>query len=165
MSNNPYLIDQTLSDFLESDVAILVASCDEANKPIITRGFGARVSDDCAQVTVFVTDEQSAGLLGNIKQTGRLSFNAARVTNYESYQIKGSEAQICDLTVKDERHVSQYVDDMKAEFAKVGVTAEQAEALFQSRHNSKLVGIKLSVEGVYCQTPGPGAGGKREPVS
>lgn len=165
MSNSQYIVDQSLADFLESPIAILIASCDASNCPIITRGFGARVSEDCTQVTIFITEKHSAKVLEYIRQTGRVTFNAARVTDYESYQVKGINAEQCDLSIKDERHVSDYLKGIKAEMNKVGVTPEQADNIFQSGNSSKIIGIKATVSEVFCQTPGPGAGSSREMTS
>jgi len=162
MSNALFVIDQSLIDFLESPVAILVASRDEGNRPVITRGFGARVSDDCSQVTVFVTEKQSAAVLRDIEQSQIVVFTAANITNYESYQLKGNNAYLVDLSIKDERHISQYLETFQLEMTKVGVTPKQAAAMFQSRNNENIVGIKFTTQEIYCQTPGPGAGKPRE---
>ncbi|MDH5547055.1 MAG: hypothetical protein OEZ43_15795 [Gammaproteobacteria bacterium] len=162
MASEAFLFDVTLTNFLESDVAFLVASCDENQFPIISRGFGARVSDDCTQLTVFVTDRQSQRILADIEKNGHISVNAARITTYESYQLKGDCARRVELSIKDQRHVMQYVDDVQSQMLKVGLTPEQAAAVFQSQENENLVGICFTPRDVFVQTPGPGAGKRRE---
>ncbi len=157
-----YIIDKTLSEFLESNVAILVASADDNNRPTITRGFGLRVSDDCTQLTVFVTDRQSDTILKNILSNGHLATNATRISSYESYQIKGNDAHRCELGLKDKRNVEQYCSDFSQEMEKVGLSAEQTRAVFQSMDGDRLVGIHFTVDSVFCQTPGPGAGKRRK---
>ena len=158
----PQLLDSSLLDFLESDVAILVASVDSANKPVITRGFGVRVSDDCTELTVFLTDKQSAEVLKNVTLTGRIALTVAKITSYESFQVKGQNAREVGLSLKDERYIASYLEGAKMEMTRVGVLPEHAAALFKSRETQKLVGVKFTVAAVYCQTPGPGAGEVRE---
>jgi len=162
MSHNNYIIDTELSEFMESDVAMLLASSNSSNQPVISRGFGARVSDDCSQITVYVTDIQAKVLIDNIQDNRHIALNGARVTNYESYQLKGTDARLCELNIKDKRHIDQYCIGLVKELKKVGVPEQQARALFQSMEEGKLMGIKFTVSEVYCQTPGAGAGEARK---
>ena len=163
MASDHYVIDQVLADFLESDMAILVAACDAAHKPTISRGYGMRVSEDHARVTVFVTRQQSAAVLRDVEQTGRISVNATRITDYESYQLKGNNAQIIEPDRQDKQHVDQYIKGLGSEMAKVGITPPQIENILKSHGYQPLVGIRFTLQEVYNQTPGPGAGKAREP--
>ena len=162
MVSNRYVIDQALADFLESDVAILVAACDAANKPTISRGFGIRVAADRTQVTVFVAGQQSAALLRDIEQTGRIAVNATRISDYESYQLKGNNAQMVEPGEQDRQHTDQYIQGLQLEMAKVGITPTQIDNILKSYDSRLLAGITFTVQEVYCQTPGPGAGKPRE---
>lgn len=162
MSCTPWVIDKNLADFIESPCAILVATSDCCNKPVITRGFGARATVNSSEVRVFVTEKQSAVLLDNVKQSGQLAFNVACVTDYESYQIKGDQAEISAISTDDEQYVSRYIKDMHNEMAKIGVTSEQVASLFISKETSNLVCIKIIAKEGYNQTPGPDAG---KPIS
>ncbi|MDH5378534.1 MAG: hypothetical protein OEX00_09445 [Gammaproteobacteria bacterium] len=161
MSNPNYLIDQGLLEFLESDIAILVATRDSSNQPIISRGFGIRVSDDCTQLTVFLTDIQSRQLIHDALQSDHLAVNAANVTNYESYQIKGRHVQQVELNRKDERHISKYLRGIQEQMMLVGVSPEQAATIFQSAESQKLLALQFTAHEVFHQTPGPGAGKSR----
>ncbi len=165
MSSCNYPVDKILADFLESNVAMLVATSDMENKPTITRGFGARISEDREHVTVFVIREQSAATLRDVEQTGRISVNAARISDYESYQLKGSHAKLTELSDQDSRHVSQYIKGVQSELGHIGLTPTQQKNTFRSYSSRTLVGIIFTPQEVYCQTPGPGAGKPREPRS
>ncbi|MDH5395438.1 MAG: hypothetical protein OEW97_04140 [Gammaproteobacteria bacterium] len=164
MTEESYIIDAKLLEFLESDAAILLSSADSANEPAISRGYGARVSDDCKQVTVFVTEQQSATLLENVRQTGQLSLNATCVTSYESYQLKGINASISELSPKNKHFIENYCNAFIASIEKVGLTNEVAQTLLQSRQTEKSLAITFEVTGAYCQTPGPGAGEARKQI-
>ena len=163
MSSGYYSIDQELANFLESDVAMIVAASDVAKQPTITRGFGARVSKDRAHVTVFVGSRQAATMLQDIEATGRVSVNATRISDYESFQLKGLDARITDMSREDKQHVERYLRDVQAEMGKIGLTPRVAENIFRSRNDQALVGIVFELHEVYCQTPGPGAGKPRDP--
>jgi len=165
MSSGNYPVDRILADFLESNVAMLVATSDTENKPTITRGFGARVSEDREHVTVFVTLEQSASTLRDVEKTGRIAVNAARISDYESYQLKGNHAQLIELSDQDSRHVAQYIKGVQSELGNIGLTPLQQKNTFRSYSSQTLVGIIFTLQEVYCQTPGPGAGKPREPHS
>lgn len=164
MSSAPYIIDQHLSDFLESDIALLVATSSNTNEPYISRGFGARVSDDCTKLTVFVTEIQSEHVLSNAQLCNSIAVNAARITSYESVQVKGGDVQLVELNRKDERHISNYLRDIRLEMHKVGVTDEQCTALFRSKDTQKIIGIQFTVFEAFHQTPGPGAGKPRPAI-
>lgn len=165
MSSGNYPVDKILADFLESNVAMLVATSDIRNKPTITRGFGARVSDDREHVTVFVTREQSAATLRDVEKTGRIAVNAARISDYESYQLKGNRAKLTALSAKDNRHVARYIKGVQSELGSIGLTPIQQKNTFRSYSSLTLVGIIFVLQEVYCQTPGPGAGKPRVPHS
>lgn len=163
MPSDYHIVDQELANFLESNVAILVAASNETNKPTISRGFGIRVSEDCEHVTVFVTDHQSEALLRDAQQTGRVVLNATRISDYESYQLKGGNAQINELSEKDRRHVDRYVEGVQLEMNKIGIEPHQSASIFMSQNSQAMVGITFALHEVFCQTPGPGAGKPRKP--
>ena len=165
MSSGNYPVDKVLADFLESNVAMLVAASDTENKPNITRGFGARVSEDREHVTVFVTRIQSAAILRNVVKTERIVVNAARISDYESFQLKGNHAQLTELSDQDKRYVDQYIKGVQSEMGKIGLTSTQQKNIFRSYDSQPLIGITFALQEVYCQTPGPGAGKSREPHS
>ena len=163
MSSGHYSIDQELADFLETNAAMLVAASDKANKPTITRGFGARVTDDRAHITVFVGARQSAAMLEDIEQTGRVCLNATRISDYESVQLKGRNAQINELSGEDKQHIERYLPAVQSEMEKIGLPPLVAENIYRCRNDQDLVGITFELEEVFSQTPGPGAGKRRNP--
>jgi hypothetical protein len=163
MSPDHYLIDEALADFLESDAGMLVAASDAANTPVITRGFGARVADSREQVTVFVSAQQSKPVLKDVEQTGQIAINMTRIRDYESFQLKGTNARVTSLSPKDRQHIEQYLQDITVEMVKVGLPAEVSANIFRSQGDQDLVGITFELQDVFCQTPGPGAGKAREP--
>lgn len=165
MASNHYVIDQVLIDFLESDMAILVAACDAASKPTISRGYGMRVAADRARVTVFVTRQQSAAVIREAERTGRIAVNATRISDYESYQLKGNQAQLVEPGGQDRQHTDRYIKGLRPEMAKVGITPAQVDNILRSYDFEPLVGIAFTVQEVYCQTPGPGAGKPRKPLT
>ena len=165
MASDHYVIDQALADFLESDMAILVAACDAASNPTISRGYGMRVAQDRARVTVFVTRQQSAAILRDVEQTGRIAVNATRISDYESYQLKGNQPQTVEPGQADRQHTDHYIKGLRSEMAKVGITPTQIDNILRSYDSEPLVGISFTVQEVYCQTPGPGAGKPREPLA
>ncbi len=157
-----YAIDQILAEFLESNVAILVATCDAGNRPTISRGYGLRVSEDREHVTVFVASLQSATALSDIEQTARIVVNATRISDYESYQLKGNGAQRYEPNGQDKLHAEQYVRGLKSEMEKVGLTRSQTNNVLRSFNQQPMAAIRFTLQEVYCQTPGPGAGKPRE---
>jgi hypothetical protein len=162
MASDHYPIDQILADFIESNVAILVATCDAGNRPTISRGYGMRVSEDRKHVTVFVASLQSATAFRDIEKTARIVVNATRISDYESYQLKGNGAQRHEPTQQDKLHTEHYVRGLKSEMEKVGITRLQTNNILTSFNRQPLAGIKFALQEVYCQTPGPGAGKPRE---
>ena len=142
---------------------MLVAASDAANSPAITRGFGARVDESREHVTVFVSAGQSKPVLRDVEQTGRIAVNMTRIHDYESFQLKGSNASITGLSRKDRQHIEQYLQDTIVEMGKIGLLPEVSRNIFRSVGDQDLVGITFELQEVFCQTPGPGAGKAREP--
>ena len=163
MSSGHYSIDHELADFLEANAAMLVAASDKANKPTITRGFGARVTDDRLHITVFVGVLQSAAMLEDIEQTGRVCLNATRISDYESVQLKGKNAQINKLSREDLQHIERYLPAVQSEMENIGLPPLVANNIYKCREHQGLVGITFKLEEVFSQTPGPGAGKRRYP--
>ena len=82
------MLDDELKRFLESDVAIVVGTCDGDLVPEIVRGLAARVVGDGEEIQLFVGKAAAERTLANLLVNRRVSVTFCSTENYRTVQIK-----------------------------------------------------------------------------
>jgi hypothetical protein len=147
-------ISTELARFLEGPVMIILGTADAEGRPAIGRAVGARVFVAQQRLELMVAGWQWPETLAHVAATGRLAATFSRPSDYETYQLKGS-AGLREADEDDLRLAERY----RAEVERV--LAEQSLAPGMAAHwliSRDLAVVRLAVEEVYVQTPGPGAG-------
>jgi len=106
--------------FVESEVAILVASADENLVCDVVRACGAMVDPDLTLVTLYVPDLASGRTIANAKQRPRLAAVFGNVLDYRTLQIKGTCVGVRPETSADRAVVQKYRDALLATVEKAG---------------------------------------------
>jgi hypothetical protein len=83
------MFDEELKAFLESDVAIVVGTCDRDLVPEIVRGFAARVVRDGDVIELFVGRAAAEQTLANLQMNRHISVTFSSPNDYRTVQIKG----------------------------------------------------------------------------
>jgi hypothetical protein len=147
-------LPEELVDFVESGVSILVATRDAAMRPDATRGCGARVSEDRAQISVLLAERWSARALANVEETGLVAVGFSRLFDNRTIQIKGGGATVRPGAEVDqalaERYLAAYIDQLYG--------AGMPRSLTKRLHFWPARVVTFDAEALFQQTPGPGAG-------
>ncbi len=147
-------LDEELSELLASGVDIYVATRDESLAPEATFALGGRIDADRRTFTVYVPEVMAAATLRNVKANGQLAVNLSRPTDHKCVQLKGRAIGVRSSTEAD-RHVQSLARSALIEqFAAIGIPRAASRRLIWWPS----VAIEMTVEHVYQQTPGPGAG-------
>src|SRR5262245_27733682 len=151
-------IDDALFEFLSGPNAMLLGTRDGLNVPAITRPITCQVCPDRERVIAFLADPRA---VAHIRDTGTLALVVVRPTTYEGYQLKGTDAQIKPVTEAELAIVAESRAKLLDEITRVGLTRETAELLVP-RVDPGVMAAVFSPTAIYRQTPGPGAGARRE---
>lgn len=152
------MIDPELASFLESGVSILYGTRDPLHRPDCGRAVGARVEPGRTEVTVFVPQATSAMALANLRDNGRLAVCFSRTLDHHAIQLKGRMVACSDATEDDRHLVERHRRALVDSYAFVGIPAR---ITLRIRH-WPCHAIRMLVETVFVQTPGPGAGAPLE---
>jgi len=146
-------IPSELVEFLESGIGILVGTRDARLQPEVARALGARVEADGRELVVFLPVATSARTLTNAHENGRLAvcFSA---TDHRSYQIKGRLAEVREAGPEDRRLIERYRAGLAQHYGHVGMPPVLTYRITHWPAHA----MRLAVEAVFLQTPGPGAG-------
>ncbi len=153
------MIPQTIRDFLQQGVTVNVGTRDGALIPECTRGWGIRVEEDGASVTLFLTERTSKKTLANLRDNGLIAVTCSRPTDHVTCQLKGVVRRVRPTDRRDRETQRRWRRAFLDEIVAVGVPAELAEALIME----PAVAVEVAVSDVFGQTPGPGAGEKMSP--
>ena len=143
-----------LARFLEGPVMIILGSADLEGRPGIGRAVGARVFAAQRRLDLMVAGWQWPETLDHVRATGRLAATFSRPSDYETYQLKG-RASLRKADQDDLRLAERYRTDVERVLAEQRLSPDVAAHWLIVRD---LAVVRLAVEEVYVQTPGPGAG-------
>ena len=147
------MLDDELKRFLESDVAIVVGTCDGDLVPEIVRGFAARVAGEGTEIQLFVGRAASERTLANLLVNRRMSVTFCSPDNYRTVQIKGWFRDVEDARTEDQAMIDRYQDAFVATVAKYGLSE-----VIRNIWGPDPIRLSFEPEVIFDQTPGPGAG-------
>ena len=149
------MLSEDVAAFLQSGVAIMVATRDGKLVPDLVRGFGAVVDPDRATVTLYLPDAVNARALGNLKADPRIAAVFCRPRDYQTYQIKGRCIGTRPAGSVDRELQRRYCEEFFQAVREVGLAHPERWRYSPS------TAVELRVEEVFDQTPGPHAGTRR----
>ena len=147
------MLDDKLKRFLESDVAIVVGTCDGDLVPEIVRGYAARVAGEGEEIRLFVGRAASERTLANLLVNRRMSVTFCSPDNYRTVQIKGWFRNVEDARPEDQAMIDRYQETFVATVAKYGLSE-----VIRNIWGADPIRLSFEPESVFEQTPGPGAG-------
>ena len=147
-------LSDTLVEFLNGPLMILLGTRSAAFVPEIGRAIGQRLSPEASALDLIVSRWQWPATVDNIAATGALAVTLARPDDYVTYQFKGS-AKLLTARAEDvalaERHMRRMFDCLCG----LGVEPAAAASWFCGREP---VVARLQIAAVFVQTPGAQAG-------
>jgi hypothetical protein len=150
----PPVISRDLASFLESGVSVQVGTRNAQLEPECVRAAGASVGGSGTELTIFLPAATSARTLSNLRACGRVAVVFARARDNRSVQVKGGVLEVHDATLDEGAAIERYLATLADELAVVGVPP----AVVLRMAHSPCHAVRLRVEAVFVQTPGPNAG-------
>lgn len=151
------MLDSDNAAFIQTGVSISIASCAPDRLPCMSRGLGCKLVDGGRQVAVFVRRSQSAELLDNIRNTGRVANVFNLPSSNRTLQLKGVDARVTPFDPADLPLIKIHINEFIDEVIPLGMREEMVRTLFTHRIDD-LVTVLYSPSAAYTQTPGPKAG-------
>ncbi|MFZ5757148.1 MAG: hypothetical protein ACOY3X_09610 [Pseudomonadota bacterium] len=158
MTASPLTAEQ--AGFLGGPVSITVSSRDARRVPSVMKAVGCRVSADRREVTLLLEAEGARQLLNDIAATRQVAAVFSLPSTHRTLQIKGSDARTGALQPTDSALIEQHAQAFAADIIPLGYAREFALALHGVAPSAQCVAVTFTVEAVYAQTPGPGAGAR-----
>ncbi|MGX5665390.1 hypothetical protein ACWKW9_05390 [Rhizobium daejeonense] len=149
------MIEAGVASFIEGRVMILIATRNDAHRPMIGRATGARFDSANGRISLLVSASQWPDAVAHAVPEAPISATFVKPDNYKAYQIKGPIIEVREADTIDQARGSQYVSDMLAEMGALGVSRLQLSSTLSDRD---LVRITFFPRDLFVQTPGPEAG-------
>ena len=148
------MISEELANFLESGVTMLVGTRDPELRPEGVKGFGARVEPGREELTVFISAAHAARTLANAMATGRVAVCFTRPIDHRSMQLKGPVLELRDARDEERPLVERYTQRLSEILGEIGIPPRLILRIDRWPAHA----LRIRMEGVFVQTPGPGAG-------
>jgi hypothetical protein len=150
----PRLISPELADFLETGVSMIAGSRDARMRSETLRTVGVRVSRERDEVTSYFPVATSARMIANLRDNGRVALCFSRPADHRTIQLKGRVLSIEPAADGDRAWVDRYREGFAATLGVIGLPGRITMRL----NNWPCHAVRVAVERVFVQTPGPGAG-------
>lgn len=148
------LLDDELASFLESGLAITVATRDADLWPDGAWAWAVKVHADRAHLTVFLHDASAAAMLANLERHPEIALVLDLPSTHRACQVKGRFVSSRKARAEERAVVERQVEGIRADLEVIGIPRAMSAA-WQTWPCSAL---KVLVTDVYEQTPGPGTG-------
>jgi hypothetical protein len=148
------LITPELAEFFASGIATIVGSCDERLRPDCMRAIGVRADAATGEVEVLLPVANAERTLANLRANGRIAVTFGRAVDHRSIQVKGRMLEIRDGVEADRELAEQFLRNLAADWVPGGIPPRITKSLT----SWPAAVVRLAVEELFVQTPGPGAG-------
>ena len=147
------VIDEALAAFLERGGAMVVGTVAADGAPHASRAWGCSVVDP--STIRLLLDDSDATLRRHVEDNGRIAMTSADVRTLRSVQLKGRVTAVEPPGPTDLDRCARHNDEL---FTDILETDFFPRELTERMVPPAYVVVVVSVEEVYDQTPGPGAG-------
>jgi hypothetical protein len=148
------MIDQHLAAFLQEGVGIHVGTRNGALQPNGTRALAVTVDEDGLHVVVYVAAVAAVRILPDLESNGQIAVGFGRPIDDRACQVKGTFIDARPASEAERPVVGAQWDGFLASLEKIGIP----RAATQAWVTWPAVAIRMRVNGLFDQTPGPGAG-------
>jgi hypothetical protein len=144
-----------LAAFVHGGVAVSIATRDASLRPAFTRGWGRQVSADGRTVGLCVTAPPGSATRSNLEENGAMAIGFSPPTIARALQVKGHGIVLGDPDPAQMERAERHFEAFSAEARTMGYPIEVVRRLYDP---GLLLAAALSIDDVFDQTPGPGAG-------
>ena len=150
------MIDAELAGFLQEGIAIQLGTRNGRLEPNGVRVIAAIVERDGRHIRAYVADAAAPQVLPDLESNGQAALVFSRPPDERTCQLKGTFTGARAATAEErtllEAQWSRWLDRLG--------TIGYARATFEHWPTWPCVAIRVRVEAIFNQTPGPGAGAK-----
>jgi hypothetical protein len=148
-------IGEELAGFLQSGLAITVATRDGELQPDGSWAWAVRVEEGGTQLAVFLHEKAGAAMLRNLEVHPEIAIVLDQPTSHRACQVKGTFLSAKAARTEDRAEVERQVGLFRDDLEGIGLPA----AMTAGWAFWPAVAFRVRVEHVFEQTPGPGTGG------
>ena len=148
------MIQGPLATFLQEGVGIHLATRNAALEPNGTRALAVKVEDDGRHLVVYVAQVACVRILGDLEDNGQAAVSFGRPVDDKACQVKGTFLAARDASDDERPLIAAQWDGFLASLEQIGIPRAATRAWI----TWPAVAIRLRVNAVFDQTPGPGAG-------
>ena len=149
------MFDPETIEFLEGGCSLVVGTVASDGEPLVGRGWGLTVVEPEQHRIELLLDASETVALENIGSTRRVAVTAGDVPTLHSIQLKGHVTGVRPSGDADMMAVERFCDGF---FNDVVATDGTERQLLERLVPLEFVVCDVSVDELYNQTPGPGAG-------
>ena len=148
------MIDRDLAAFLQEGVGIHIGTRNAALQPNGSRALAVTVESDGLHVVVYAAQVAAARVLPDLEDNAQIAIGFGRPTDDRACQVKGVVTGIRDATEAERSVVTAQWDGFLGCLEQIGIP-RVATATWVTW---PAVVIRVRVNALFNQTPGPGAG-------
>jgi len=148
-------IPDELAAFLESGVAIVVATRDAAMRPTGAMACAVRVHDDRESLTLFLHEDAAREMAPNLADNGLIAADFDLPTSHRACQVKGTVVGTRPASDGERDLIERQLAGFGADLEQIGFPAAGTRAW----PGWPCVALEVRVRHLFEQTPGPGTGG------
>ena len=151
------LIDEELAAFLQSGIALHVASVGPGNVAQLPRAAGCRVAPDRRVVTVYLVESQGREVLEQLRADGAIAVVFTKPRSHRTVQLKGSDARVFAPDPSELPAIDRQVEGFDAELRAIGFP-DRFGCTLAGGSAAGLAAVAFTPTSAFVQTPGPSAG-------
>lgn len=148
------MIDQELASFLQQGIAIQLGTRNARLEPSGVRVVAAAVDEDGRHVVAYVPQSEAAEVLADLEQNGQAALVFARPPDERACQLKGTFSGARIAGDEEKTFVLEQWDRWLDRLTTIGYQ----RGMFDHWSAWPCVAIRVEVNAIFNQTPGPGAG-------
>lgn len=148
------MLTEDVASFLASGLSLNVATASRDLEPNGTRAFAAVVEPDRLHVVVFVHAVAAPTLLRDLGENPRLALTFGRPADHRTAQLKGTFLGSRPASDDDRPEVERQAEGFARSLEGIGI----ARAAMTGWNPWPATALRMRVEAIFEQTPGPGAG-------
>ena len=145
-------LPEDMTQFLETVIAVVVATTDSKLKPEVTRGWGVRViGEDTVSLSVDRAAAQQT--IDNLRPDGQVAIGCIRL-DFQARQLKG---RCLAITEPDEEDIAR-IEAHRQLYIETAAEYDMAEDVIRQHWSDDVVTLHCRIDELFDQTPGPEAG-------
>jgi hypothetical protein len=149
------MLDKSLTEFLESGLAIHIGTRNQRMEPNGCRVTAVRVEDQGTHLIAYLPKAATPLVLEDLQSNGQAAISVARPADDRAVQVKGVFVSIRDAEADEQEFVLAQWQGIVNQLDMIGFNASTTTLSWSVW---PCVAVKLRVTNVFSQTPGPDAG-------